>query len=78
MMVLLFLKLVSMIRQRAHKLAVVSEEEEEQGRRSTSGNLKKWTQAAPKECLYNHKNQEPHGLPQEAYVTTFLHKIIYG
>jgi hypothetical protein len=40
-MVLLFLKFVSMIRQRAHKLAVVSEEEEEQGRRSTSGNKKK-------------------------------------
>jgi hypothetical protein len=40
-MVLLFLKFVSMIRKRAHELAVVSEEEEEQGRRSTLGNNKK-------------------------------------
>jgi hypothetical protein len=77
-MVLLFLPFISMLSPRAHELEVVSEEEEEHGKIIILGDKKKRTEAVPKECLYNHKNQEPHGLPQEAYVTTFLHKKNYG
>jgi hypothetical protein len=38
-------------------------EEERRIREKKCTREKKRTQEAPKECLYNHKKEEPHGLP---------------
>jgi hypothetical protein len=79
-MALLFLTFISMLIPRAHKLAVVSEEEEEQenkGKKMNQG--KNDPKKTPKGCLNNYMNTRATWPPsQEAHATPFLHKINYG
>jgi hypothetical protein len=71
--------LVSMLRPRTHEF---NPSEGRGRRRRTLGEEahqgKEMNQSNPQGILYNHKNQEPHYIPQEAHVTTFIHKINYG